>query len=142
MRIKFLQALNGDSIWISYLENDTPRNILIDGGVGNTYKDKLKRNGELFHTIDTITQLGQHIDLLILTHFDDDHIGGILRWFNNDKSAPSLVKNVWFNSGKEIERETGLDENKDLNIDIIDGEDDYYTSTKQGIKFENYLLKF
>ena len=36
MQIKFLRAFNGDSIWISLLENENPRNIIIDGGVGDT----------------------------------------------------------------------------------------------------------
>lgn len=141
MKIKFLKAFNGDSIWVSYLHENVPVNILIDGGIGNTYRDKLKRTGELYATIEEIKKLDEYIDLLILTHFDDDHIGGILRWLNNDKLAPSLIKNVWFNSGKEIAKELKLKENEDLNIDIIEGEDDFYTSTKQGIKFENYLIK-
>lgn len=139
MKIKFLKAFNGDSIWISFLENNNPRNILIDGGIGRTYRDQFKRPGELFQTIEEIKELGQNIDLLILTHFDDDHIGGILRWLNNDELAPTLIKNVWFNSGREIVKMLGLKEFKNIDIEIKEGEDDFYTSTKDGIKFEDYL---
>ena len=141
MKIKFLKAFNGDSIWISFLENENPRNIIIDGGIGDTYESKLRRKGELFDVIDYIQDSGQSIDLLILTHFDDDHIGGLLRWMNKDKKASKLIKKVWFNSGKEIAKELEMEENADLNIDIKEDEDDFYTSTKQGIKFEEYLLK-
>lgn len=140
MKIKILKAFNGDSIWISFLENDTPRNIIIDGGAGDTYQNNIKKQGELFDTIDDIKRLKQTIDLLVLTHFDDDHIGGVLRWLNKDKDASKLIKKVWFNSGKEIAKKFESVENNDLDITIIDGADDFHTSPKQGIKFEKYLI--
>ncbi|SHL61639.1 ComEC/Rec2 family competence protein [Myroides odoratimimus] len=139
MKIKFLKAFNGDAIWISFLENDIPRNILIDGGIGDTFKTTKGKPGELFEVIEFIKNNEQSIDLLVLTHFDDDHIGGILRWLNKDKEASNLIKKVWFNSGKEIADKFKSDENPDLDIEIVDGTDDFYTSPKQGIKFENYL---
>jgi beta-lactamase superfamily II metal-dependent hydrolase len=95
--------------------------------------------GELFSLIEQIKKDEQFIDLLILTHFDDDHIGGVLRWMNKDKEASKLIKKVWFNSGKEIAKKFESDENKELDIEIIDGADDFLTSPKQGIKFEKYL---
>ena len=139
MKIKFLKAFNGDCIWISFLENDTPRNILIDGGIGDTYKNSSNVKGDLFKMIEEIKEKKEKIDLLILTHFDDDHIGGILRWLNKDKEAFKLIEKVWFNSGKEIAKKFESTENKDLNIKIVDGVNDFYTSPGQGIKFEKYL---
>jgi len=139
MKIEFLKAFNGDSFWISFLENDTPRNIIIDGGVGNTYKNKSNVKGDLYKVIEKIREDRQSIDLLVLTHFDDDHIGGILRWLGKDKKASNIIKKVWFNSGKEIAKKFDIEENKDLNIEIVDGADDFNTSPKQGIKFEKYL---
>lgn len=139
MKIKFLQAFNGDSIWISFIENDMPRNILIDGGIGNTYKSTTNVKGDFYRVIEKIREYGQFIDLLVLTHFDDDHIGGILRWLNKDKEASKLIKKVWFNSGKEIAKRFESDESKDLDIEIIEGVDDFHTSPAQGIKFEKYL---
>lgn len=139
MRIKFLKAFNGDSILISFLENGTPRNILIDGGIGDTYKTTSNVKGDLHEVIEKIREDKQFIDLLVLTHFDDDHIGGILRWLNKDKDAVSLIKKVWFNSGKEIAKKFKNAENQDLDIEVVDGADDFYTSPKQGIKFEKYL---
>ncbi len=139
MIVKFLKADNGDSIWISFLENDIIRNILIDGGVGNTYNSTSNVKGDLYSVIENIRKNKQSIDLLVLTHFDDDHIGGILRWINKDKEASSLIKKVWFNSGKEIAKKFESEENPDLDIEIVDGVDDFHTSPKQGIKFENYL---
>lgn len=56
---------------------------------------------------------------LVLTHFDDDHINGILRWVNKDKEASSHIKKVWFNSGKEIAEKFNSEENQDLDIEIV-----------------------
>ena len=139
MKIRFLQAFNGDSIWISFLEDETPRNIIIDGGTGDTYQSNLRRTGELYEIVNLIRNKKQNVDLLVLTHFDDDHIGGILRWLDNDKEAATLIKKVWFNSGKEIAKKLKSCENKDLDIEIADEADNFYTSPKQGIKFEKYL---
>lgn len=140
MNIKFLKAFNGDCIWISFLDTKgNAKNILIDGGIGDTYKSTSNKKGDLYNAIEEIRKTNQFIDLLILTHFDDDHIGGILRWLNKDKKASSLIKDVWFNSGKEIAKNLKIDENKDLDIEIIDGAEDFHTSPRQGIKFEKYL---
>ncbi|MDR0824203.1 MAG: hypothetical protein LBN74_03865 [Prevotella sp.] len=49
-----------------------------------------------------IKSQNEFIDLLILTHVDDDHIGGVLKWFEQDVDAKDLVKKVWFNSGRLI----------------------------------------
>ncbi|MBK8328633.1 MAG: MBL fold metallo-hydrolase [Bacteroidetes bacterium] len=139
MRIKFLKAFNGDSILISFLENEIPRNILIDGGIGDTFKTISNVKGDLHEVIKKIREDKQFIDLLVLTHFDDDHIGGILRWLNKDKEAVSLIKKVWFNSGKEIAEKFTSKENKDLDIEIAQEAGNFHTSPKQGIKFEKYL---
>ncbi len=139
MNIKFLKAFNGDCIWFSFKENETPRNILIDGGIGDTYKNSSNIKGDLFKMIEEIKVKNEKIDLLILTHFDDDHIGGILRWLNRDKEAFKLIEKVWFNSGKEIAKMFDSKENKELEIKIVDGANDFYTSPGQGIKFEKYL---
>ncbi|WP_405296806.1 ComEC/Rec2 family competence protein [Algibacter sp. Ld11] len=139
MNVTFLKAFNGDSIWVSFKNNESHKNILIDGGVGDTYKSTSNVKGELFNVIEQIRRDKQFVDLLVLTHFDDDHIGGVLRWLNKDKEASKLIKKVWFNSGKEIAKKFDIEENKDLDIEIIDGVDDFNTSARQGIKFEKYL---
>lgn len=139
MNIKLLKAFNGDCIWISFLEDDIPKNILIDGGTGDTYENSSNVKGDLFKMVEEIKIKSEKIDLLILTHFDDDHIGGILRWLNKDKDAFKLIEKVWFNSGKEIAKKFDSEENKELEIEIIEGANDFYTSPKQGIKFEKYL---
>lgn len=34
---------------------------------------------------------------MIITHIDDDHIGGLLEWFSHDFPDKSLLREVWFN---------------------------------------------
>ena len=107
MKIKFLQAFNGDSIWISYTKGEEHVNILIDGGTSTTYSYKDKKDGkikpgDLKVIIEELKSKNQKLDLVILTHIDDDHIDGFLKWFSNDELAIQSIKEVWFNSGKTI----------------------------------------
>lgn len=140
MKIKFLKAFKGDSILLSFLDSEsTQRNIIIDGGIGSTYfENKTRTNGDLHHLIKTIRENSQKVDLLILTHIDDDHIGGILKWFSKDKVAYDLIDKVWFNSGKTIAEYFQIAENKELELrlEILD---DNFTSVKQGKVFEDYI---
>lgn len=65
MNVKFLKAGSGDCILIQ----DGQYNILIDGGNDFTY---------LQGQLESIYAIGQHIDLLVVTHHDDDHISGVI----------------------------------------------------------------
>jgi metal-dependent hydrolase (beta-lactamase superfamily II) len=140
MKIKFLKAFKGDSILLSFSDSEnTPRNILIDGGTSSTYfENKTRTNGDLYDVIETIRNNNQKIDLLILTHIDYDHIGGILKWFSKDKAAFNLIDKVWFNSGKTIAKHFESGENKELELSL-EIFDDSFTSVKQGKVFEDYI---
>ena len=141
MKINFLKANNGDAIHISYCG----KNIIIDTGVGSTYSSKVggraKRYGQLKDVIDEIISKEEKIDLLVITHWDDDHIGGVLRWFNeNIESAKALIQQVWFNSGilinKYFDSQDASENNDMLNI----SNNNPNTSIRQGIAFEEYLI--
>ena len=145
MRIRFLKAHNGDSILISVKEKGQIRNILIDGGIGDTYRDRKGRkgkpvDGELKNMISRIRGKDQRIDLLVLTHVDDDHIGGILRWFEEDLEAHQLIDQVWFNSGKTIARHYGVPTKSEEQLQLHRTTNSN-TSIGQGIEFEDYLIK-
>jgi hypothetical protein len=90
MEIKFLKAGNGDAILIHH----NSKNILVDGGNDSRY---------LLEQINLIHQNEQIIDLLIITHHDDDHIKGIIDFLKlvnegeyGDKTK--FIKQVIFNS--------------------------------------------
>lgn len=144
MRIRVLKAFNGDSLLVSLNDvNGVPRNILIDGGVADNYVQAKGPKGKpvfghLKSCIDEIKNSKQHIDLLILTHIDDDHIGGILKWFKCDKEVPRLVKEVWFNSGGLIADYFKEEENKDLEIHVESNRSNK-TSIKQGKEFGEFI---
>lgn len=144
MNIKFLKAYNGDSIHISFKEGSKTRNILIDGGTPATYIHKNNKGkivpGELKDTIDLIKEKNEIIDLLILTHVDDDHIGGVLKWFENDVNAYSLIGKVWFNSGRIISEYFNKKEIKE-NLIVFNPTETTNTSIGQGVIFEDYIDK-
>ncbi|MEZ7505968.1 ComEC/Rec2 family competence protein [Flavobacterium sp. Arc2] len=141
MRIKFLKAFNGDAILISFKEKGDTRNILIDGGMPATYVHKDKKGklkyGELKETVDKIRESNEKIDLLVLTHVDDDHIGGVLKWFEKDKEAHKIIGQVWFNSGRLISEHYNEQEIATNLLEIPD--DGTLTSIGQGVKFEDYI---
>ena len=149
MKIKLLQARHGDAIHLRVKEKRNKyRNILIDGGPQDTWIQKGLKNkmesGPLKQLVDQIRDRQEFIDLLILTHIDDDHIGGVLKWFDHVKQdeqdvlAKDLVKKVWYNSGRLISEHFQQPENEDNNL-VIHSDDSFDTSVKQGVSFEKYI---
>jgi ribonuclease BN (tRNA processing enzyme) len=144
MKIKILRAFNGDAILISFKDKENKnRNILIDGGTRGTYEYNDKRtrkpvSGNLKLSLEEIKQKGEKIDLLILTHVDNDHIDGIVKWFEEDEEAHSLIGKTWFNSGRLIAELFGEQENEEFLIPmfITEGTD---TGIKQGVLVENFI---
>lgn len=128
MKVKVLEAFNGDCI----LVNIEKSNILIDGGIGRTYSRKLKNE------IKRLIERGEYIDLLIVTHIDDDHIGGIVKLFQDDEIDKSFIKKVWFNS--EVLMANHFE---NLEIDpqeiIIENNNSNKMSVKQGCTLEERL---
>ena len=93
IKFEFFEAGQGDSILVTTTENKKEiTNILIDGGAGNLYTRKLRN-------------LKKSLDLVVLTHLDDDHILGLrdLLKFDvdniskNSKYTP-YIKEVWYNA--------------------------------------------
>ncbi len=139
LSINFLKANNGDSIHISF----NNKNIIIDTGIGATYSSKpngRKKDGELKALIQELQNKNEKIDLLIITHWDDDHIGGVLKFFKEDtENAKSLIENIWFNSGTLINEHFNSQEASE-NVDEVDSVFNPNTSIKQGISFEKLIL--
>ncbi len=141
MKIKFLKAGNGDSILLSFNDGIENRNILVDGGVEETYySNSTGLFGELENEINSVRKRNEVIDLLILTHIDNDHICGLLKWFELDDKAHELVKNVWFNSGKLIATYLNKPENENLRVELKIFQDPQ-TGVHEAIEYENYLLE-
>lgn len=141
MKIKFLKASKGDCFLISFKdENNMNRNILIDGGMEETFFDSTNSlDGELKYEIERIRKDKEKVDLLILTHIDNDHILGLLNWFKLDSKAYKLISNVWFNSGRLIAESFKLPSNEELNrqFKVFKTAE---TGVSEALDFEKYLI--
>ncbi len=99
LTITYLPVSCGDAIHIRYLGNDNHYyNILIDGGFKKTYQDYLKP------LLTNIAQQNEYIDLWLITHYDNDHINGVVAFtadeeFDRLNHTPKyqLVRNFWYN---------------------------------------------
>ncbi|ABX51719.1 beta-lactamase domain protein (plasmid) [Shewanella baltica OS195] len=137
LELNILQAEHGDSIGISFEFKGEIRNILIDGGPAQAFEvQQTPRALKLF--LNEIKNKNQKIDLLVLTHVDDDHIGGLLAGFNKNGYLSEITQEVWFNSGKLIFNhfDKPLDDSNTIKLKNSSGSN---TSIGQGIKLEEHL---
>ncbi len=98
-RLYALPAGQGDCLLFQFENNDGVfRHILVDGG----NRTKIEFN-KLRKTILEILKEGDdgNIDLLVVTHSDDDHISGVLKILADDE-LNQKIKKIWFNSEKSI----------------------------------------
>lgn len=117
VEIDFLKSKNGDCFILKY--NGT--NILIDGGTRGVYPELKNKLRKL-----------KQIDLLVVTHIDNDHIGGIEKLFEVNDSKIN-IKKVYFNSGAFL-GDSEIEDRKRL-IKEATGNKSY----KQGINLEKKL---
>lgn len=135
---KIIKAGNGDAILINFREDEDTisHNILIDGGGKLAYEDNLKL--ELISLIKS----GESLDLLIVTHIDQDHIGGIIQMFDDIKS-----KNLYWQGMNEQKKYLEIKEIW-FNANCLLGQKDFWFSSgttkvslKQGADLELYVNK-
>jgi metal-dependent hydrolase (beta-lactamase superfamily II) len=74
-KLEALQALHGDCLLLQWGTDDAPHLMLIDGGPNTVYRDTLRPR-----LVELIEERGEPliIDLMMLSHIDDDHINGLL----------------------------------------------------------------
>jgi beta-lactamase superfamily II metal-dependent hydrolase len=110
-KVTALPASYGDSLWIEYGPEDAPCVVLIDAGptapaeLRTRLKSLIARNGQL--------------ELVVVTHIDCDHIGGMLTmlrerflgvpirdlWFNGYQHLPPLNESFGPKQGEEFTKE-------------------------------------
>lgn len=101
-----IRAHKGDCMLLHYGTKDDPRLMIIDGGPGAVYGPHLKPRLE---QIKKARDLGKNdplvVDLLMVSHVDDDHIHGILdmtRDLIQDNPQFARVLSFWHNSFDKI----------------------------------------
>ena len=86
-------ADHGNCIWIEYGHSNAPKHMLIDAGTAGTYKRLKAASRERFGS-------GRaHFELFVITHIDEDHIGGAVPLLE-DKEV--TFGDVWFNGWDQI----------------------------------------
>ncbi|WP_417353168.1 ComEC/Rec2 family competence protein [Flavobacterium alkalisoli] len=94
MTVKFFRAECGDAASIRYYGNDSKfHNIFIDSGYERTFRHILEDE------IKNIIELGERIDLWVISHIHDDHIGGVLKYIDTIKSGEfeDIVDQFFYN---------------------------------------------
>lgn len=133
--LKVFPANKGDSFLITFGEEGDVKNILVDGGTGRESYRHLKS------TFQELKLNSQYIDLLIVTHCDDDHIKGIIDIFEDSSIDKEIIKKVWFNSGSLISEkleEATAESGRDIPIIINNSKE---KSVRQGITLEQELKR-
>lgn len=96
--LEALKARHGDCLLLHWGTAEDPRIALVDGGPDQTYANSLKpRLVELARRRSDGTL---PIDLMMVSHIDDDHIAGLLQLADELEAGATFarVKRLWFNS--------------------------------------------
>jgi beta-lactamase superfamily II metal-dependent hydrolase len=98
-RLHVIQARFGDSLVLEFGTPAQPRHILIDGGPPGSYAATVRP------ALDAIVGPGGTLELVVLSHIDNDHIVGLLHLFADleddqvsGRSPRNHVGQLWHNS--------------------------------------------
>jgi hypothetical protein len=96
--LELLPAGCGDCLWLEYGDPPDAHIVLIDGGVKATAAPLAARirTAMAARGVSTLK-----IDLLVITHYDNDHIEGILELLAQD-NLPVTFGDIWFNGDAQL----------------------------------------
>lgn len=127
MELFCYQAECGDAIRIRYVGDDKkPHNIFLDSGYVRTFRHVLQ------YEINSLIEAEEFIDLWIVSHIHDDHIGGIEKYIQliNDDEFEDVTKNWLYNPPRKY------------TLNIKDSNDvSSAKSIRQGDMLYDYLLQ-
>jgi beta-lactamase superfamily II metal-dependent hydrolase len=92
--IEMMPARKGDSLWIEYGDPAQPHRALIDGGTSGTYQN-------LRAKVAGLPAKERRLEVLVITHVDDDHIAGILGLLD-DTELGLEIRDLWFNGYRHL----------------------------------------
>ncbi len=104
--LEAMQAFNGDCLLLHGGTADAPKLVLIDGGPRRTWGKSLKPRFEQLRQERAPGGGPLRIDLVMVSHIDDDHVAGMVA-FTTDLISQTGAKNVdvpllWHNSFDDI----------------------------------------
>jgi hypothetical protein len=115
LSLTMLPARQGDCLWISYGDAKSPHHLVIDGG---PERANVLRS-EIISRIAAAPDRKLHIDLLVATHIDNDHIGGLLDVML-DFPAGLTIGDIWFNAYRHLPPDLlGVDQGERL-TEVLD----------------------
>lgn len=88
-RVEMLPAAHGDGLLIEYGSATAPHRVLVDGGTEPAYKALKAR-------FEQLPPAQRHFELLVISHIDADHIGGIVQMLEKNELGARFDE-VWFN---------------------------------------------
>lgn len=92
-----LPASFGDCLWIEYGASEAPKVLLIDAGPSAPAALKVR--------LQDLAARGGTLELVVVTHVDADHIGGMLKLLEKDFYGVP-VRDFWFNGFRHLPGET------------------------------------
>jgi glyoxylase-like metal-dependent hydrolase (beta-lactamase superfamily II) len=107
LMLEALRAKHGDALLLHHGTKAKPRLIVIDGGPPGVYPDALKPRLEQLRTAQKLADATPlDIDLLMVSHIDEDHIAGVLELMQKlrDQAGPKSwkIQRVWHNAFDDI----------------------------------------
>ena len=101
IEVEIFPAAFGDAILVRCVSGLESVNILIDGGVRSTYEHYIEKR------LRELGSQGHRLNLLVVTHFDTDHIGGVLELLkdNGPAATPDVIEisDIWHNGYRHLE---------------------------------------
>ena len=95
IRIEALPARLGDCLLVECVRPGTrPWRMLLDGGPPDTWPLLAAR-------LERLPVDDRRLDVVVITHIDSDHIGGMLPFFQSE-FAQQNVGQVWFNGFQHL----------------------------------------
>lgn len=97
-QLELLPAGPGDCLWIEYGSEQNPHVVIIDGGVNATFAALEER---IALALEQRGASELHVELLVVTHLDNDHIQGILKLLNESQHSVTFG-DIWFNGNRQL----------------------------------------
>lgn len=136
IKIDVYPAKSGDAFLIKFSNG---KNVVIDMGFKETYELYMKKD------FIELNDIGEKINLMIISHIDEDHIEGAIQFFKDNLYSNNTkiidVDEIWHNSYKhlQIKKDDILIEN-DKEFDILDEIKNSNSIEKRDEIYENKVV--